>query len=89
MQDFCTLSPDGFLGVEWSLSCMGHDGRYEKGKTVRDKILADIDLSLDIWAVAALADRTWKTAVIRAYSVLVFTSVSIAGWYYWMKERTK
>jgi hypothetical protein len=89
MADWCSLSPDGFLGVEWSLSCMAHDGRYDAGKTIIDKIRADLDLSLDIWALAALADSKWKVAVIRTYAVGVFFATSTFGLYNWFKAGDK
>jgi len=87
MRDWCTLSPDGFLGVEWSMSCMSHDGRYDTGETAGDKIKADLDLALDVWATASLADKAWKTAVIRVYSIIMLIGTNIGGWYFWLREK--
>ena len=56
-------------------------------KTVRDKIKADLDLTLDVWATAALADRAWKTAVIRAYSIVMLIGTNTGGWFFWLKEK--
>lgn len=89
MRDFCTLSPDGFLGVEWSLSCRAHDDQYLVGSTLLDKIKADLALTLDIWAVAALADAAWKMVIVRAYSLAVLAGTSTFGWYFWIKPRVR
>ena len=85
--DWCTNSPDGMLGVEWSLSCMAHDNRYDQDGTIVDKIKADFDLAADIWAIASLADAKWKTTTIRAYSVMVFCGVSVLGWNNWWSAK--
>ena len=39
--DYCTLSPEGFLGLDWQHCCHAHDAAY----TVQiDKNTADADL---------------------------------------------
>ena len=39
--DYCTLSPEGFLGLDWSECCHAHDAAY----TVQiDKNEADVEL---------------------------------------------
>lgn len=39
--DYCTLSPEGFLGLDWSHCCHAHDAAY----TVQvDKNEADAEL---------------------------------------------
>ena len=85
MRDWCSYSPDGFLGVEWSLSCRAHDGLYDNGGTLIDKHNADTALMLDLWEIATLADSKWKVAAIRAYSILQFTGTSTFGLYFWFK----
>lgn len=85
--DHCTLSPEGFLGVDWSMSCYAHDGRYEQGKTLWEKIKADFLLALDIWAIASLADAYWKTVIIRIYAVGVFLATSTFGIFFWLVSR--
>ncbi|MFV0511572.1 MAG: hypothetical protein ACK5M8_20330 [Shewanella algae] len=93
MPDYCTLSPDGMLGVEWSMSCMSHDGVYDQAISFRDKlkvlntITGDVALTLDVWATASLADAPWKTWLIRAYSVGMLVGTSTVGWLFWITSQ--
>lgn len=52
-----------------------------------EKIRADIDLTLDVWAIATLADRRWKTVIIRAYSIGMLIATSTFGWIPWCRAR--
>lgn len=87
MKDWCTLSPDGFLGVNWSLSCRAHDGLYEIGTSALDKLKADYALFMDVWAIADLADASWKRAAVKSYAVVQYTGTSTFGWFWWIKAR--
>jgi hypothetical protein len=89
MSDYCTWSPEGLFGVEWSMSCMSHDGQYSTGKTLADKIIADLALSQDIWALSVLADAPWKQGAIRIYSVGVFAATSTVGFFFWFRAKLK
>jgi len=89
MIDWCSHSPDGFFGVDWSMSCKSHDGRYDTKGTSKDKIQADLDLTRDVWAVAALADTPVKTGLIRAWSIVMLVGTSTAGWYNWFDAQKK
>jgi len=84
---YCTLSPEGFFGVEWSLSCQAHDGQYRIGQTLGDKVRADLALSQDVWSLASLADAAWKQAAIRVYSVGMFMGTSTVGYLFWLRAR--
>lgn len=89
MSDYCTLSPDGFLGVEWKMSCMAHDGRYYKGGYFSDKFMADIDLMLDVWETANLAKKKRHQAIIKTYAALMFIGTSTFGFYWWIQAGIK
>lgn len=89
MKDWCSYSPDGFLGVEWSLSCRAHDGLYDKGGSLIDKIKADIALYLDLWEIATLANRGWKVMTIWTYAMIQLTGTSTLGLFFWYKTRLR
>ena len=89
MSEWCTFSPDGFLGVDWSLSCRAHAGLYRAGTNLLDKLKADLALFQDVWYISDMANAPWKRAVVKGYSVIQYAGTSTFGWFWWMKARIK
>jgi hypothetical protein len=87
VKDWCSLSPDGFLGVEWALSCMAHDHRYERNGSLIEKFKADYYLAADVWHSASMADKTWKRGAVRCYSVAMYAGVSTLGMLFWYRAK--
>ncbi len=74
--DYCTLSPEGFLGLDWSECCHAHDAAY----TVQiDKNEADAELMKCIYDTGGL--YTIPVAFI------FFVAVSLLGSKFYNKAR--
>ena len=74
--DYCTLSPEGFLGIDWSNCCHAHDASY----TVQlDKNEADVELMKCIYDTAGF--YTIPVAFI------FFVAVSLFGSKFYNKAR--
>jgi hypothetical protein len=80
----CTWWPDRLFGVDYSLSCFGHDNGYISRK-ILDKLKADWNLLLDVWFTASIADKLWKRVAIRANAILMYLGVSTFGWIAWAR----
>ena len=85
--DGCTYFPDSFGKVSHTHVCLIHDVDYWYGRTVLNKIAADIRWTLGLNRAHKQNTLFWRIVVFFA-SLIGFVGLSTFGWYFWSIRET-
>jgi hypothetical protein len=84
----CTMWFQGAFGVDWSMSCWAHDKSWMIC-TLRAKLESDLDLFMDLWAIASIAGRWWQRVILKVNAVAMGIAVATVGWLIWIRKYIK